>query len=179
MSIFSNLLNKKDALFELVKDPLIRDLVTKREFRLTEEYLRQELLGRLKHEDVTDLDFRVGEGFAELSGKVRKRPLPFSIPFSARFSIHSFNFSQSGKVVHLKLEEVKPFDLESLNRKLVENIPFLSYEKGLLSLDLTKVPRLAELLDYRVSSFRPLDAVILKDLSFCPGEVVGKIGVCF
>lgn len=177
MSIFSNILNNKAAIFDLVKDPRIRELVTRREFRLTQEYLHEEFLGRLADEELTDLGLKIGEGFAELSGKVKKRLLPFAIPFSARFSIHSIDFSHKRKVVHLKLEELKPLDVDSLTKKLVEQIAFLSFDQGLVTLDLAKVPRLAELFGYNVKGIRPFDFVVLKDLALNPGEVVGRVGV--
>lgn len=177
MSIFSAFLSNKTAVLDLIKDPRLHDLVTKREFRLTEEYLHREFLAKVTDEELTGLNLSIGEGHAELSGKVKKRLLPFPIPFSARFSIHSTDFSHKGKVVRLKLEEVKPIDLDSLTKKLVEQVPFLTYEGGLVSLDLERVPRLAELFGYQVKGIRPFDFVVLKDLVLSPGEVVGKVGV--
>ena len=177
MSIFSKLFEKKDEIADLVKDHRLRDLILKREFRLTEEYLHDEIFSKLCDEELTDLAFVVREGSAQLSGKVKKRILPFAIPFSATFSIHSMTFTQKKKVVNLKLEELKPLDVDAMTRKLVEKIPFLSFADGLVTLDLARVPRLAELFGYTVKGVKPFDFVVLKDIAFCPGEVVGKVGV--
>lgn len=178
MGIFSTIMNNHPAILDMIKDPRLKELVTKREFRLTEEYLSREFVGKMADEDISEPAIRIGAGFMELSGKVKKKMLPFAIPFSARFSLHSIDFSQRGKVVHLKLEEVKPFEVDSLTRKLVDRIPFLSYDDGLASLDLTRVPRLAELFDYQIKGMRPFDFLVLKELAFHDGEVVGKVGVC-
>lgn len=177
MSIFSALLGKKDEILDLVKDPRVKDLIVRREFRLTEEYLYEEVFDKLRDEELTEIALTVGDGYAELAGRVKKRMLPFAIPFSARFSIHSVVFSQHKRVVNLKLEELKPLDVDALTKKLVEKVPFLSYADGLVTLDLTRVPRLADLFSYQVKGVRPLDFVVLKDVAFCPGAVVGKLGV--
>lgn len=177
MTFFSKMFEKKDEIVDLIKDPRLRDLIVRREFRLTEEYLHEEVFSKLCDEELTDIAFVVGDGSAQLSGKVKKRLLPFAIHFSARFSIHSVVFSHKKRVVNLKLEELKPLDMDALTRKLVEKIPFLSYADGLVTLDLARVPRLAELFSYEVRGMKPFDFVVLKDVAFCPGEVVGKLGV--
>jgi hypothetical protein len=177
MSIFSTLLGKKDEILGLITDPRVKDLIVRREFRLTEEYLHQEVFDKLRDEELTDIALTVGDGYAELSGRVKKRMLPFVIPFSARFSIDSVVFTQKKRVVNLKLEELKPLDVDALTKKLVEKVPFLSYADGIVALHLDRVPRLAELFQYQVKGLKPFDFVVLKDLSFRPGEVVGKLGV--
>ena len=96
--------------------------------------------------------------------------LPFAIPFSARFSLHSLDFSPHIKTVHLRLDEVKPFEVDSLTRKLVEKVPFLSFDNGLVTIHLEKVPRLAALLDSQVRGFRPFDHIVLKKLNSMPGR---------
>src|SRR5690242_15005856 len=102
MSFFDFMKNK--AVLELVRDPRLKDLVTKREFRISQEQLQREFVSQTAgEEELEDLALIVGEGFLELSGRVKKRPLPFSIPFSARFSLHSLEFSVRSKTVHLKL----------------------------------------------------------------------------
>ena len=176
MSIFDKL--KSSALLELIQDPRLRDLLTKREFRLSQEELHREFVNQAAdEEEMQELALTVGEGFLELSGKVKKRPLPFAIPFSARFSLHSLEFSVRSKAVHLRLEELKPFSLDSLTKKLVEKVPFLSFADGLVTVHLVKVPRLAGLLTCQVKGFRPFDHIVLKELSFRAGEVVGRVGV--
>jgi hypothetical protein len=79
--------------------------------------------------------------------------------------------------VHLRLEELKPFSLDSLTKKLVEKVPFLSFDDGLVTVHLVKVPRLTRLLTSQVKGFRPFDHVVLKELHFHEGEVVGRVGV--
>jgi hypothetical protein len=175
MSFFSSL--KTKAVLELISDPRLKELVTRREFRVSEEELRQELVTRVTDEDIQDLAVSVGEGFLEISGKIKKRLLPFAIPFSARFSLHSLEFSPRNKAVHLKLEELKPLDLDWLTKRLVGKIPFLSSADGLVTLHLIKIPRLTGLLTCQVKGFCPFDHIVLKELSFHPGEVVGRVGV--
>ena len=175
MSIFDRF--KNPALLELVKDQRLKELITRREFRLTEEYLHREILSKAVDDELTELTLKLGAGFAELTGRVKKRLVPFAIPFSARFSLHSIDFTRRGKVVHLRLEELKPLDLDWLTRKLVQNIPFVSYGDGLVTLDLSRVPRLAEFYGYQVKGVRPSDFVVLKELLFCEGELIGRVGL--
>ena len=175
MSIFDRF--KNPALLELVKDQRLKELITRREFRVTEEYLHREFLSKAMDDELTELALKLGAGFAELTGRVKKRLVPFAIPFSARFSLHSIDFTRQGKVVHLRLEELKPLDLDWLTRKLVQNIPFASYGDGLVTLDLTRVPRLAEFYGYQVKGVRPSDFVVIKELLFCEGELVGRVGL--
>ena len=175
MSFFDKL--KTNALLELVKDPRVKDLVTRREFRITEEDLRKEFVSRVADEELQELEVVVGEAFLEISGKMKKKLLPFAIPFSARFSLHSLEFSPRGKTVHLRLEELKPVDLDWLTKRLVEKIPFLSFADGLVTVHLVKIPRLTPVLTCQVKGFKPFDHVVLKDLRFVPGEVVGRVGV--
>jgi len=67
--------------------------------------------------------------------------------------------------------------VDALTKKLVEKVPFLSFADGLVSVHLTRVPRLAGLLASNVKGFHPFDHIVLKDLEFRPGEVVGRVGV--
>ena len=176
MSIFDTL--KQSPLMEMMKDPRLRELVTRREFSISREELQQELLSQTADEEgLQDLTVQVGEGFLEISGRVKKRILPFAIPFSARFSLHSLEFSPRSKTVHLKLEELKPLEIDSLTKKLVEKLPFLTFADGLVTIQLEKVPRLAGLLGCRIGNFRPFDHIVLKQLHFQEGEVTGKVGV--
>jgi len=175
MSIFDKL--KSSALLELVRDPRVKELVTRREFRVSQEELHREFVTRAADEALQELALVVREGFLEVSGKVKKRLIPFAIPFSARFSLHSLDFSPHTKAVHLRLEELKPLDLDSLTRKVTEKVPFLSYADGLVTVHLAKVPRLAGLFACQVHGFRPFDHIVLKELRFHDGEVVGRVGV--
>ncbi|HLO25771.1 MAG TPA: hypothetical protein VK187_06640 [Geobacteraceae bacterium] len=176
MSIFDKL--KQTALLELVQDPRLKHLLTRREFRLSQEELHHEFVKQAAgEEELQDLALTVGEGFLELSGRVKKRLLPFAIPFSARFSLHSLEFSPRSKAVHLKLEELKPFELDSLTKKLVEKVPFLSFADGLVTVHLARVPRLTGLFACQIKGFRPFDHIVLKELDFREGEVVGRVGV--
>ena len=176
MTIFEKI--KSSPLLELARDPRFRDLLTKREFRLDAEALRREIIDQVgAEEELQELNLTVGAGFLEFSGRVKKRPLPFSIPFSARFSLHSLDFSPRSKVVRLRLDEMKPFEADSLTKKLVAKVPFLSFDDGLVTVHLAKVPRLVRLLACQVGSVRPFDHIVLKELEFTPGEVVGRVGV--
>lgn len=175
MSIFDKL--KNPALLELVRDPRLKDLVTRREFRVSQEELHRELADRAADEELQELRLTVGDGFLDISGRVRKRLIPFAIPFSARFSLHSLDFSPQAKAVHLRLEELKPLDLDRLTRKLTEKVPFLSFADGLVTVHLAKVPRLAGLFACQVGGVRPFDHIVLKELRFLEGEVVGRVGV--
>jgi len=176
MSIFDKM--KNPVLLELIRDPRLKELVTKREFRLSQEELRRELENQVGGEEsLQELALHVGDGFLELSGRVKKWPLPFAIPFAARFSLHSLEFTPRQKAVYLRLDEMKPFDVDALTKKLVEKVGFLSFADGLVTLHLARVPRLAGLLTCHVNGFRPFDHIVLKELTFTPGEVVGRIGV--
>ncbi len=176
MSIFDKL--KQAALLELVQEPRLKQLLTRREFRLSQEELYHEFAKQAAgEEELQELGLAVGEGFLELSGRVKKRLLPFAIPFSVRFSLHSLEFSPRTKAVHLKLEEVKPFEVDSLTKKLVDKVPFLSVDGRLVTLHLARVPRLAGLVACQIKGFRPFDHIVLKELAFREGEVVGRVGV--
>lgn len=176
MSIFDTL--KSAALLELVQDPRLRQLLTKREFRLSQEELHHEFLKQVAGEEsLQEPALTVGEGFLEISGRVKKRLLPFAIPFSARFSLHSLEFSPRSKAVHLRLDELKPFESDTLTQKLVAKVPFLSFDDGLVTVHLARVPRLAGLFACQIKGFRPFDHIVLKELDFREGEVVGRVGL--
>ena len=163
MGIFDRL--KNSAVVELIRDPRIRDLVIRREFRMSQEELRKELANRADTE-LRELDVTIEEGFLEVSGRIKKKLLPFPIRFSAQFSIHSFEFSPRSKTVCLKVEQLKPVNFDWLTKRVVEKVPFLSFADGLVTVHLGKIPRLAGLLAYHIRGFRPLDHIVLKDLSF-------------
>lgn len=175
MSIFDMLQNP--ALIELMKDQRLRDLVTRREFRISEEYLHREFISGAMDDEVQELSLRFYDGYGEIAAKVKKRLIPCAIPFSARFSVRSVVFGSYEKKVHLAVEEVKPLDFDWVTKRVVERVPFLSFEEGRVVCDLEKVPRLADLLAKRVKGVKVSDFVTLKELSFRQGEVFGRVGV--
>lgn len=168
---------KNPVLIELVKEQSLKDLLIKREFRLSQSYLQREFLSRSQDDEMLDLGIAIFDGYGEFTGKVKKRLLPFPITFSATFTIQGMEFSSARKVVFMKLEKVGPIDLDWLTKKVVERIPFLSCSGDLISCDLTRVPRLAELFAYRVKGINPWDFIALKKLSLQEGEIVGRVGV--
>lgn len=176
MGIFDKLRNI--PFMDMIKDQRLKELLLKREFRLSEEYLQREFLRKAEDDEVSNLSLKLGDGYGTLSGKVKKRLLPFTVPFSARFAVHAVDFSRSGKVVLFKVEEIKPIDSDWLTQKLVRNVPFLAYADRILVCDLERIPRLAEFFSYQVKGVRPLDHVVLKELTFTEGEVVGRLGLC-
>jgi hypothetical protein len=165
------------ALKEFMKDQRLRELITRREFRISEEYLYREFVSGAGDEELQELSLTLHDGYGEISGTVKKRLIPMAIPFTARFSVRSVVFSALEKKVHLAMDEVKPLDLDWVTRRVVERVPFLSWEGGRVICDLEKVPRLGELLSRRIGSLRASDFVTLKELSFRPGEIVGRVGV--
>jgi len=168
---------KNPALAELVKDQNLKELLLKREFRLTQEYLQREFLSLALDEEMTELSIALFDGHGEITGKVKKRLVPFAVKFSATFSLQGVEFSSARKLVLMKLEQVGPVDIDWLTRKFVQGIPFLSCSGDLVTCDLTMVPRLAELFAYRVKGINPWDFVTLKELSLKEGEIVGRVGV--
>lgn len=176
MGIFDKI--RSIPFMDMIKDQRLKELLLKREFRLSEEYIQREFLHKAEDDEVSNLSLKLGDGFGTLSGKVKKRLLPFAVPFSARFAIHAVDFSREGKVLLFKVEEIKPIDSDWLTQRLVRDIPFLAYADRLLVCDLERIPHLTELFSYQVKGVRPLDHVVLKDLSFCEGEVVGRLGLC-
>ncbi len=174
MSILDML--KNPALVEFMKDQRLRELVTKREFRISEEYLHRELLGAAGDEELQGLTLKLHDGYGEIAGTVKKRLLP-AIPFSARFRIGAVTFGPYEKKVHLAMEAVKPLDLDWVTRKMVERVPFLSWHEGKVACDLEKVPRLGDLLERRIGYRRASDLVTIKELVFRPGEIVARVGV--
>jgi hypothetical protein len=169
---------KNPTLAALVKDQNLKDLLVRREFRITQEYLQREFFDPAVDEEILELSIRLLDGYGEICGKMKKRLLPFAIPFSATFTVQSVEFSGTRKSVLLKLEKVEPIDLEWLNKKILGRVPFLScIGSDLIHCDLNKVPRLAELFAYRVKGINPWDYITLKELSLKEGEVAGRVGV--
>jgi len=168
------------ALAELMKEQNLRELFTRREFRVSQDYLQREFLSRAQDDELVEFSIELFNGYGEVSGKMKKRLLP-AIPFSASFTIQGIEFSTARKCVFLKLEHVAPLDIEWLTRKVVEHIPFLTCSGDLVTCDLTRVPKLAELFTRRVRlgsrELNGWDLVTLKELTLKQGEIVGRVGV--
>ena len=167
---------KNPALAELVKEQSLRDLLTKRAFRISQGYLQREFLSRALDDEIVELSLLLCDGYGEITGKLKKRFLP-ALPFSATFTVQGMEFSSARKCVLLKLEKVGPIDLDWLTRKVVRHIPFLSCSGDLITCDLTRVPELARLFDYRIKGLNVWDLITLKELSLRDGEIVGRVGV--
>jgi hypothetical protein len=179
MSIFDRVRDrlKNPAFQELVKEQNLKELLLKREFRISQSYLQREFLTRAQDEELQEIVITLWDGYGRITGKVKKRLIPFAISFSANFTIQGLEFSSARKYVLLKLSKVEPVDIDWITRKVVERIPFLSCSGDLITCDLTRVPRLAELFAYRVKGLNPWDFVALKALHLKEGEIVGKVGV--
>ena len=178
---FTDKINEKinnPALVELMKEQSFRDLLTKRAFHISQGYLQREFLSPALDDEIVEFSVTLFDGYGEITGKMKKRLLP-AIPFSATFTIQGMEFSSARKCVLLKLEKVGPVDFAWLTRKVVQQIPFLSCSGDLLTCDLTRVPRLAELFSRRVKgiNLNVWDLITLKELSLKDGEIVGRVGV--
>jgi hypothetical protein len=182
MGIFEKLTEKitekirNPALAELVKEQSLKDLLIRREFRISQGYLQREFLSRALDDEILEFSITLCDGYGEIAGKMKKRFLP-ALPFSATFTIQGMEFTSARKCVLLKLEKVGPIDLDWLTKKFVQRIPFLSCAGDLIVCDLTRVPRLAELFAYRVKGLSVWDLITLKELSLKDGEIIGRVGV--
>lgn len=176
MSIL-NLL-KNPALLELIKDQRLKEIVTRREVRVSEDYFHRELITRAMDEDVAELAMKFYDGYAEISGTVKKKLIPFAIPFSVRFAIDRVYFTPKEKIVFLRVDEVKPLDVDFVTRKVVEKIPFLSYVDGTIACDLTLIPELDRFFAYNINGIKVCDFLTVKELLFREGEMVGRLGIC-
>jgi hypothetical protein len=164
-------------LWSFIKDQNIREILTKREFRISEEYLHRDFVSRAADEKVRNLSLKIYDGYAEITGRVQQRPLPGFVPFLARFALHGYEFDRNSRKLHLKVKEVKPMGGDLLIGKLAKKIPFLSCEKGVAVCDLMKMPLLCDLFGYHVKGMPVMDFVTLKELRLNEGEIVGKLGV--
>jgi len=164
------------SLVELVKEQSLRDLLTKRAFHISQGYLQREFLNRVLDDEIVEFTIALFDGYGEIAVKMKKRLLP-AIPFSATFTIHGIEFSSARKTVQLKLEKVGPIDLDWLTKKIVQRIPSLSYSGDLITCDLTRVPRLAEIFSRRIKGLNAWDLITLKELNLRDGEIVGRVGV--
>jgi hypothetical protein len=174
-------LNERNpALAELMKEQSLKELFTKREFRLSQGYLQREFLARALDEEIVELTLTLRDGYGEVTGRMKKRLLP-AIPFSATFTIQGMEFSSARKCVLLKLEKLSPLDIDWLTKRVIGHIPFLSYAGEVITCDLTRVPRLAELFSRRIRlgsrELNVWDLVTLRELNLKEGEIVGRVGV--
>ena len=175
MKIFDKISNP--LLKQFMQDQNVRDLLTKREFRITEEFFQRELVAGSEDDEIRELEVRFYDGYGEITGKVRKKPLPFDIPFSARLSVLRVDFTPEGKYFLLRTDEVKPFSLDWVTAKIVGRVPFLSWRDGVVTCDLARIPNLAPMFGAEVKGIRPLDFVTLRDVTFQPGALVGRVKI--
>ena len=175
MKIFDKIPNP--LLRQFMQDQNLRDLFTKREFRITEEFFQRELVAGGEDDEIRELEVKFHDGYGEITGKVRKKPLPFDITFSARLSVQRVDFTPEGKYLLLKADEVKPFSLDWVTAKIVGRVPFLSWRDGSITCDLARIPKLAPLFGAQVKGIRPLDFVTLRDVTFQPGALVGRVKI--
>ncbi|QXE90487.1 hypothetical protein KP001_19095 [Geomonas subterranea] len=165
------------AFMGLVQEQSLKDLLLRREFRITQEYLQREFLDKTLDDELVEFKLVIGNGYCEVSGRLKKRLVPFALPFSASFAIEGIEFSAARKCVFLKLGPVSPLDLDWLTGKVVQRIPALSMMGEMLVCDLNKVPRLAELFAHRVKGISIWDYITLKELWLKQGEIGGRVGV--
>ncbi|MBU5635921.1 hypothetical protein KOM00_04170 [Geomonas sp. Red69] len=165
------------AFMGLVQEQSLKDLLLRREFRITQEYLQREFLDKALDDELVEFKLVIENGYCDVSGRLKKRLVPFAIPFSASFTLEGIEFSAARKCVFLRLGPVAPLDLDWLTRKVVQRIPSLSMMGELLVCDLGKVPRLAELFAHRVKGTSIWDHITLKELWFRQGEIGGRVGV--
>ena len=174
MSILHKL--KNPTLTAFLQDQHLPSLFRHREFHLTEAFLRRELLTQAADEEIPQLDLTLHDGYAAVSGIVKKRLMP-QIHFSFRLRLVGIEFNAMAKRLHLAVDEVNPLDLEWVTRRLVERVPFLSYAASRITVDLERVPRLAVPLACRIKGVRVANFFTIKELHLRPGEVVGRLGV--
>ncbi len=179
MNIFQKVSDKitNPLLKQFMKDQNLRDLFTKREFRITQELFQRELMAPGEEDDIRELEIRFYEGYGEITGKVRKRPLPFDISFSARLTVQRVDFTPEGKYLVLKADEVKPFSLDWVTARIVGRVPFLSWREGSIICDLARIPKLVPLFGATVKGIHPLNFVTLRDVTFQPGALVGRVKI--
>lgn len=176
MGFFTNIL--AHPLFALAKEQDFRDLLTSRRFRITEEFLQGELASMAAGEDLSGLSLTLHKGYGELAGKLQKKPIPFAIPFSARFSLAEVQFTPECKHVRLRIDDMKPVNVDWLTERMLANTPFLGYADGIVSCDLAKVPRLASFFSLEVKGVRVADYLDLRELCFEKGAITGRFGIC-
>lgn len=167
---------KNPALAAFLRDQQLPELFRRREFRLTEAFLRREIFSQATDDEILSLDLAVHDGFAEVRGMVKKRFLP-AIPFSFQVRLAGMEFNALGKRLHLTVDQVKPLDLDWVTRRLVERVPFLAYAEDRIMIDLERIPSLAPSLSYRIRGVRVADYFTLRELSLRPGVVVGRLGL--
>ncbi len=164
-------------LWDFIKDQNLREIITRKEFRVTEEYLNRELVTRVGSDKVKELSLKIYDGHAEVTGKLKQWPMPMSVPFLVRFELLGFEFNRNSRFVRLKVDLARPAGGDFFIGKLAEKIAFLTYEKGIATCDLAKVPLLSGLFGYHLKGTPVIDFVTIKELTLNKGEIVGKLGV--
>ncbi len=175
LKIFNKISNP--LLRQFMEEQNLRELFTKREFRITEELFQRELVSTGEEDDIRELEIRFHDGYGEITGKVRKRPLPFDISFSARLTLQRVDFTPEGRYLVLKADEVKPFSLDWVTARIVGRVPFLTWQAGSIICDLARIPKLAPLFGASVKGVHPLDFVTLRDVTFQTGALVGRVKI--
>ena len=176
MGFFTDIL--ANPLFALAKEQDFRDLLTTRRFRITEEFLQGELATLAGDEELSGLSLKLHKGYGELAGKLQKKPIPFAIPFSARFSLAEVQFTPESKHVRLRIDEMKPVNVDWLTERMLAKTDFMDYADGIVSCDLAKVPRLAGFFGLEVKGVRVADYLELRELAFEKGAITGRFGIC-
>lgn len=176
MSILNML--KSPALLDLIKDQRLKEIVTRREVRISEEYFHRELVNKAIDDEIQELSMKFFDGYGEICGKVKKKLIPFSIPFSVRFTVERVFFTPKDKMIFLKVEEVKPVDVEFVTRRIVAKLPFLSYSDGIIACDMARMPELNKFFSYNVHGIKVCDFLTIKELLFKEGEMIGRLGIC-
>ncbi len=95
---------RNPAFLDLIRDQRLKELVTRREFRVTEEYFHRDFVSRAEDDEIRKLTLKFRDGYGELAGEVKKRLIPFAVPFSARFALHGVDFSPQANKIHLRIE---------------------------------------------------------------------------
>lgn len=174
MSLLHKLKNSTFSAF--LQDQHLPGLFRRREFRLTEAFLRRELLTQVADEEIPELDLELHDGYAEVRGVIKKRFMP-QLAFSLRLRVVGVEFNAMAKRLHLAVDDVKPLDVDWITRRLVERVSYLNYAAGRISIDLDRMPRLEIPLAYRIKGVRVADFFTIKEIHLRLGEVVGRLGV--
>lgn len=165
-------------LLEFMKDQRIQEIISKREVRVTDDYLQTQFISKAVGGEVDELALTFHDGHAVLAGKVTKKVvIPVTVPFSIRFSMKAVTFNKEEKTIRLNVDEIKPLDVDWVTKRIIEKLPFLTFEARQVTCDLTQVPQLAELFGYQVKGINVADLIAFRDMQIRKGELVGKVGL--
>ena len=64
-----------------------------------------------------------------------------------------------------------------MTAKIVRRARFLSWRDGGITCDLARIPKLAPLFGVELKGIRPVDFVTLRDVTFQPGALVGRVKI--